>query len=244
MSRRQRWSLIAAALLLTLLAFLIQFPAALLARALPEQASLVQVEGSLWNGGAAALGISGVVAQEKLTWKFEPAALLHGQLAWRVSGESRGAPGQVRLVLSPRQSGLEQVNLTLPLDALTRFHPTLAGVRVGGSVRVESERLARGAPINATLSLAQVSSAMGIEPVALGSYLLRVQADAEGKGTLNAETQGGALAITGQGSFELARKAISVSLRFKPSGELPGLAPLLATLPREGDQFRLDWSRP
>lgn len=244
MSRRQRWILIAAAALLTLAAFFVQFPAALLARALPAEAALVQVEGSLWNGSAAALGISGVVAQEKLTWHFEPGALLHGQLAWRVQGESRGTPGQARVVLGFKQSGLEQVNLTLPLDALTRFHPTIAGVRVGGALRVESERLARGAPIAATLTLSQVSSAMGIEPVALGSYLLRVQADEQGKGSMNAETQSGSLAVTGQGSFELARKAVSVSLRFKPSGELPGLAPLLATLPREGDQYRLDWSRP
>ena len=85
---------------------------------------------------------------------------------------------------------------------------------------------------------------MAAEPALLGSYRIELDADANGVGKLQAGSLGGPLAINGGGEFRLAEQAIDLKLRLKPEGDLPGLASLLATLPREGDEFVVSFKRP
>lgn len=242
MKKPARWAL--ALVLGFVLCFLARLPAGLLARALPAGIALADVEGSLWHGSAGALGINGVLAQEKLRWQFQPKALLHAQLVWQVDGEYAGQAGSLRAVLGLHEQALEQVRLSLPLDPLTRFNPTLAGVRLGGTLNLDSPRLAARAPLTLTARLERVASAMSNEPTLLGNYQVNVTADPTGAGTLQVSNLGGPLQISGGGSFGLARKAVDMKLRLKPEGDLPGLASLLATLPREGDQFVVTFKRP
>lgn len=230
--------------LIFIASFIIRLPAALIAHTLPASISLAGVDGSVWNGSASALGIDGIVAQEKISWHFEPAALLHGSLAWQLNGEHDGQPGTARALIGPRQRALEQVKLSLPLEPLTRFNPTIAGVRLSGILHVESERLSRGEAIKLSARLERMSSAMAAEATLLGSYQLTVNADAAGAGTLQVSPLGGPLQITGGGSFALANQAVDLNLRLKPEGDLPGLASVLATLPREADQYVLSFKRP
>jgi len=237
-----RWGL--ALLLVLLVCFIARLPAALVARALPAKLSLASVQGSIWHGSASALGIDGMVAQEKLVWDLQPTQLLRGTLVWQLRSEHAGQPGSATLRLGLRQRELADVRLSLPLEPLTRFNPTIAGVRLGGVVHLESPRLARNAPLNASLRLERVSSAMAAEPTLLGSYQLGIEADAAGAGKLQASSLGGPLAIDGGGEFRLASQAIDLKLRLKPEGDLPGLASLLATLPREGDAFMVSFKRP
>lgn len=242
MKKRIWWGLTLA--LVFLICFVVRLPAMLVARALPARIVLANVAGSVWHGSASALGIDGIVAQEKLVWDFQPAALLRGQLAWQLKGEHAGQPGSVRALIGLRQQALEQVRLSLPLEPLTRFNPTIAGVRLGGVVQLETPRLARHEAIQLNIRLDRVSSAMAAEASLLGSYQISVDADATGAGKLQVSPQGGPLQISGGGSFALASQAVDLSLRLKPQGDLPGLASILATLPREQDQYVLNIKRP
>ncbi|MBS1209787.1 MAG: type secretion system protein [Proteobacteria bacterium] len=242
MKKSVRWGLTLA--LIFILCFIVRLPAGLLAHALPPSVSLAGVEGSIWNGSASALGIEGIVTQEKLHWQFEPLGLLHASLIWQLSGEHNGQPGTVRVLVGPRQQALEQVKLSLPLEPLTRFNQTLAGVRLGGTVQLESTHLALHEPLKLTLRLERVSSSMATEAALLGSYQVSIDADAAGAGKLQVSSLGGALQVNGEGSFALANKAVDLSLHLKPAEDLPGLAPLLATLPRDQGQYLLNFKRP
>lgn len=237
-----RW-LICAALLLSIFV-LIRLPASLLTRALPAPLSLANVQGSLWHGSAAALGLNGIVAQENLRWDFLPGALLQGQLRWFVQSELAGQAGKLHLTLGLRQQALDNLQLSLPLEALGASHPTLAGIRLGGTARLESPHLARNQGMNLQISLTQVSSAMTPEPSVLGSYNIIVKADPSGAGTLEFLPQSGPLRISGGGKFALADQSLDLSLLLKPEGELPGFASLLATLPKEQEGYRLAFKRP
>lgn len=241
MSKSLRWSLLAALLLLAFL--LARFPAGLAARLLPAELSLAGVEGSIWQGRASALGVRGIVAQEKLAWSLEIPALLKGELAWRLSSEHAGQPGKLRAALGLRGALIEDLRLSLPLEPLAQFHPTLAGLRLRGDLLLESPRLTRREPIRLNGRLERVSSAMASEVTALGSYQFTLSANAEGAGAMELSPLGGALQIQGGGSFELAANKFNLNLRLKPETDLPGLSPLLATLPREQDAYLLSYSR-
>jgi len=215
----------------------------LLARGLPAGITLAGVEGSIWNGSASALGVEGVVTQEKLHWHFEPLGLLHGFLGWQLTSEHDGQPGNARVIIGLRQRALEQVKMSLPLEPLTRFNPTLAGIRLGGTVQFESTRLALHEPLKLNIQLNHVSSSMATEAALLGSYQVSIDADAAGAGKLQVSSLGGSLQVNGGGSFALAHKAVDLSLHLKPTEDLPGLAPVLATLPRDQDQYLLNFKR-
>lgn len=227
-----------------LVSFLIHLPAMLVVRVLPTQITLAGVNGSVWHGSASALGIDGIVAQEKLSWHFQPSALLRGNLAWQLDGEHGGQPGTLLALIGLRQRALENIKLSLPLEPLTRFNPTIAGVRLSGVLHVESARLSQGEAIKLNARLERVSSAMAAEATLLGSYQLTAEADAAGAGTLQVSPLGGPLQITGGGSFARTNQAVDMNLRLKPEGDLPGLASILATLPREADQYVLSFKRP
>jgi len=187
--------------------------------------------------------VNGIVAQEKLVWSFQPAQLFKGQLAWDLASEHAGRPGKLRALVGARGAALENLQLTLPVEAFSQLDPTLAGVRLRGTLSVESERLARGADIQLKGRLDNISSAMASEITALGSYQLTANANPAGVGALSVSPQGGALAISGGGSFDLGQEKFNISLRLKPETDLPGLSPVLATLPREQDSYLLNYSR-
>lgn len=241
MSRTTRWTLVVA--LIALLGLVATFPAALAVRFLPAQIQLAGVEGSIWNGRAAALGINGLVAQNKLNWKFDLPALLRGQFAWAVNGEHGGRMSQLRARAGIGGVALENVNLSLPVEPLTQFNPLLTGVRLRGIVQLESARIAPNANIDLKGSLRNVGSAMAGELTALGSYAFKADITPQGAGKVTLSTLNGPLQISGEGSFEAQKKTGKARLLLKPETDLPGLSPLLAQLPREGDQYVLTLPR-
>jgi general secretion pathway protein N len=235
MSRKLKWGLTLLALFCICL--IARLPALFVMRAtLPAAVSLAGVEGSVWSGSASVLGFNGVVIQEKLRWKFQPRNLLHGNLAWQIDSEFRGAPATLHASLGLHGGSLEGIRLSLPLDPLMHFNSMIEGVKLSGTVRLEADRLAMHEPIRLKLRAEQVTTAMGAEPSLLGSYEGNLDVDASGKGQLQVTSLGGPLQITGGGSFETSGKAVDMKLLLRPAGDLPVLAPILATLPHEGDQ--------
>jgi hypothetical protein len=241
MSRSTRWIL--TAVFAGLLFLLARFPASVPARLLPSSIALAGVEGSIWKGGATALGINGLVAQEKISWRFEPLAIFKGQIAWQLHSEHAGQPGQLRAVLGLRGAALEGIHLILPLEPLTQFDPVMTAVRLRGEALLESTRIARHEPIEISGNLQRIGSAMAGELTSVGSYHFTASASAQGAGTLAVTTLNGPLQIQGGGSFDAATKKAKFSLRLKPETDLPGLSPILATLPRDGDSYLLNYPR-
>ncbi len=241
MSRNTRWTLLAA--LAALVFLLCSFPASLVARFLPTPVALAGVEGSIWNGKATAAGLNGLVLQEKLSWKLEPLALFKGQLAWQVASEHVGQPGHLRAVLSLRGAAIENLRIVLPLEPLTLFDPMVTAIRLRGEILLESPRLANREPVQVTGNLQRVGSAMAGELTALGSYRYVASADAQGNASFEMSTLNGPLLIQGTGAFDPKSKKGKANLRLKPETDLPGLSPVLATLPRDGDTYLLNFPR-
>lgn len=241
MSRTTRWTLLAA--LAALVFLLCNVPATLVARALPAQLALAGVEGSIWHGKATALGLNGLVVQEKLVWKFEPLTLFKGRIAWQLDSEHAGQPGHLRAVLGLQGAALENLRMTLPVEPLTLFDPMVTALRLRGDILLESARLANHEPIQVTGSLQRVGSAMAGELTALGSYRYVASTDAQGNASMEMSTLNGPLLIQGTGAFDPKARKGKASLRLKPEADLPGLSPVLATLPRDGDTYLLEFPR-
>jgi len=243
MSRKLKWGLVLLALFG--ICFVARLPALFVMRlALPATISFASVEGSVWSGSAAMLGFNGVVVQQKLRWQLLPRRLLRGQLAWQIEGEFRGAPTNIQAILGLHGSSLEDVHLSLPLDPLLRFNSMVEGVKLSGTVRLEASHLAQHEPVSLKLRAEQVTTAMGAEPTLLGSYEGNLNIDAIGKGQLQVSSLGGPLQISGGGSFETSGQNVDMKLLLRPAGDLPVLAPILATLPHEGDQSVIKIKRP
>lgn len=243
MNRRLKWGL--ALLALFCICFVARLPALFVMRiALPSTVTLAGVEGSIWSGTATALGFNGVVVQEKLHWKFQPRNLLQGRLGWQIDSEFRGAPTNIQAILGVHGGALEGVRLSLPLDPLLSFNSTIEGIKLSGTLRLETPHLAMREPVRLKLRAEQVTTAMGAEPSLLGSYEGNLDIDAAGKGQLQVSSLGGPLQISGGGSFETSGKGVDMKLLLRPAGDLPVLAPILATLPHEGDQAVVKIKRP
>lgn len=223
--------------------FVARLPATLAAHALPGMITLAGVQGSVWNGSASALGINGVVSQEKVEWHFLPSTLLHGYLGWQLKGEFRGKPTAARVQLSPLHQTLEDVTIALPLDPLMRFNSTIEGIRLRGTLQVSSDHLARNEPAKLQLRLEQVASAIAAEPTLLGSYQGTVELAADSSGKLNVTSLGGPLQISGGGTFSAPAKAVDMKLMLRPTEDIPALASILAMQKREGDQYVIRFKR-
>lgn len=237
MNRTLKWGLALAALLV--LCIIIRLPATLVAQAaLPDSIKLAGVHGSVWSGSANALGINGVAAQEKIKWQLLGKGLLHGRLEWLVTGDFNDLPSSLNAAAGFTGVSVSKLRLNIPLEPLMHFNPTVEGIHLHGTLTVEADRLAPHAPVKARIRARQVSTSMGTEPALLGSYDGSVELDtASGKGKLQLNGQGGPLQIRGGGAFHTSGKGVDIKLLLHPLSDIPVLSPILATLPREKDQF-------
>ena len=124
-------------------------PASLLAGRLPTDLAVEGVSGTIWNGAADEVRLRGAPLGS-LTWDAEPAALLHGSLAFHVEvlrpdGFMRG---RVAATLSGALEG-DALDLDLPITAL---HPEHSGDAWAGGLRgrIEHVRLEHGWPVALT----------------------------------------------------------------------------------------------
>lgn len=236
MSRTTKWCLALAALLV--LFVIIRLPAALVAQAvLPDAIKLAGIHGSVWNGSANALGINGVAAQEKITWQLVGKGLLHGRLEWQVAGDFNDLHSSMDAAVGFGGISVSRLRLNLPLEPLMHFNPTVEGIHLHGTLTVEADRLAPDTPVKARIHAVQVSTSMGSEPALLGSYDGTVELDPAGKGKIRLNGQGGPLQMKGGGDFHTSGKNVDIKLLLHPLSDIPVLSPILATLPREKDQF-------
>jgi len=219
-------------------ACVLRAPASLLTLILPPSIQLRNVEGSFWNGQAAAVGVGGLLVQEQVAWRFRPQSLLAARLEWVISG--RLAERDSRLTLSVRASGVELagVNVVVPLEPYAALHPRLKPAQLGAQLHVTTTSLRPQAPMAATVSVDQLSSPL-VPQGELGSYTLALDAASDGKGTWRIAPVSGNLQITGQGQFDAGQSQIHGQVLLTAKSPMPGLTPVLAALPKVGEGYQL-----
>ncbi|WP_153111860.1 type II secretion system protein N [Propionivibrio limicola] len=236
-ARPGRRSLVVISLLLVVFA-VVRAPASLITLLLPPSIQLRNVDGSFWNGQASAVGVGGTIVQEQVEWRFRPQAMLGGKLAWVVNGRFADQASHLDLVLHPRGVELKGVSLVVPLEPFAALHAKLKLAQLGAVLRITTKALGMDAPIAATVAIDHLFT-----PVApqgeLGSYRLDLNGEVDGKGSWQVTTVAGNLQAAGQGAFDAARGKISGQLTLTPQTPMPGLTPVLSSLPKVGDGFQL-----
>ena len=219
-----------------LIALIVRLPAGFATLALPPEIQLRDVDGSFWNGRASAVGLNGVLVQEQVSWNFLPRALLEAKLAWAVGGRMADQASRFELALRPRGAELNGVSLALPLEPLAALHPQLKPAQFGATLRVTAKRLGAQAPVEASVAVEHLFTPLAAHGE-LGSYRLDLRGAADGKGDWQLATVAGVLKAAGQGTFDAGRSRVAGRAVLAPQSPIPGLSPLLAALPKEGDGF-------
>ncbi len=108
---------IVAGLLTFLLVLLVTFPARVAYKWLvPAEVRLSGISGSIWNGNAAE-GIAGGAYVRDLTWRFQPASLLKGQLAFLAGANPGSGTMNARVAVGFGGAlSMSELNGSVPLD--------------------------------------------------------------------------------------------------------------------------------
>jgi len=203
---------------------------------------LAEESGTLWRGAARArvIGRGGPVFVDRLEWRFRPARLASGRLAFDITAAAQGFDVRVQVARGLTHWEFNDVAAHAEAALATAFAPWIASWRPAGTLIVAApgvswdERQTRGEVRvewrNAALSLSEVRP--------LGSFRL----DARGEGgpaQLSVSTLEGPLRIAGQGTFTPpSRLAFSAEARGE-GDEAKALEPLLDLLgPRRPDGAR------
>ena len=216
---------------------LIRAPFSLVTLWLPKTVQLKNVEGSLWDGRASAIGVGGMIVQERVEWHFRPQTLLSGALTWAVSGRFGDQSSRLNIALGAGGAELSEVNVFLPLEPLAALHPKLKTVQLGALLHATASRLSTRAPIKAALDVDRAFSALVPQTGPLGSYRLEIDAGADGKGRWTLTSAPGLLGASGQGQFDFRRSQVDGQLVLTPSAPIAGLSPALSQLPRSGNGY-------
>ncbi|MDR3300849.1 MAG: type II secretion system protein N [Candidatus Accumulibacter sp.] len=221
-------------------ALVVRLPASFVTLVVPQEIQLRDVEGSFWNGRASAIGVGGVLVQEQVFWNFLPRALLDAKLAWTVGGQMSGQTSRFELALRLGGAELNAINLALPLEPLAALHPQLKSMPLGAVLRVTAKNLSLNAraPVAASVAVEHLFTPL-FPQGELGSYRLDCKGDAEGKGDWQIATVSGVLQVMGKGTFDAGQSKVNGQLTLTPQSPIPGLSPLLATLPKAGQGFVL-----
>jgi hypothetical protein len=221
---------------LFVLALIVRLPASFATLALPEEIQAREVEGTLWNGRASAIGVGGVLVQEQVSWNFLPRALFDAKLAWRIGGRLAGETSRLELALRPGGAELNGVSLALPLEPLAALHPQLGSAQLGAVLRVTSKSLSLNAPAAASVAVENLFTPLSPQGK-LGSYRLDCKGNDASKGDWQIATVSGVLRVAGSGAFDVGQSKVSGRLTLTPQSPIPGLSPLLASLPKSGEGF-------
>ena len=211
-----------------------------LAAATGQRWRLAGASGTVWQGEGQLMytAASGeVLPMSRLAWRWQPAALRQLALGWQI--DSDGTIGQARLHWGG--AALENLQLQVPVAAVTAFSPRWHSARLGGvlQLHVPQWQLAGGQVQGAaTLGWQAASSPLSrLQP--FGSYAL----DAQGQGSqvlLAMRTVHGPLQIQGQGSYsgnglQFAGTAAS------EAGDYEALKPVLLMLGQPNGPTSVAW---
>ena len=183
----------------------VRWLAARLVAAAPGRYEVHAMNGTLWRGDAQAVlnAPGGTLVVDRVEWKFVPARLLQGRLAFAI--EVKGAGFEARYEAGRSLSGWGLRDLSVRADAAlaTAALPLVGRWRPEGSVSVAAPALdVSGDDIRGDATIEWKAAATTLSEVRpLGSYRAEVSADGPGA-KLSVATLEGPLRMTGQGRLE------------------------------------------
>jgi general secretion pathway protein N len=203
---------------------------------------LERLEGTVWNGHAAArVALPGTALEvDELRWSFLPARLLGGQAAFAL--EARAGSWQAKAEVARGLLAWQVKNLAAGGNAafLAPLLPLASAWKPEGAVTVEAERLAwNGREATGTASVEWRDAALALSALRpLGTWRLEARGDGPAV-RLSLSTLRGPLRLSGQGSLPIpGRLAFTGAARAEPAHERD-LQPLLDLIgPRRADGAR------
>ncbi|MFZ4538649.1 type II secretion system protein N [Propionivibrio sp.] len=220
------------ALTLFFVSCVVRAPVSLITLFLPQQVQLKNVDGSIWNGSASAIGVDSMIIQERVTWRFRPQALLSSRIEWVVSGSLGERTSNLTIGLSPNGPELDHVSVFLPLEPFTALHPGLKAWRICALMHASADSVRPHSAATATVEIDGLFSPLVPQAGQLGSYLLTLNVADGGIGRWDIRSLSRVLSATGQGKLDTNRLQFNGQLILTPQSPLPGLSPALSMLPR------------
>ncbi len=206
-------------------------------------------QGTVWRGSARAdiATGAGAVALERVRWRWRPARLAAGELAFAVEADAPGLHAALEAAWGPGGVRARAIRAEADAAALASVAPLLGAWRPEGRVRLEAPWAAwhDGAP-SGEAHVEWRGAALALSNVRpLGDY--RVDLHAAGRpATFEVRTLDGPLRVSGHGTVSAGGEArFTGEARAQPAAA-QALAPLLDLLgPRRADGARaLEWRQP
>ena len=210
--------------------------------AFPRAVRIADPEGTLWHGSARVFIAPGrgAPAIDRLEWRFLPARLAAGELAFAAHAKAEGITATAQLARAFSQAHVRDLKVEGDAAALAGFVPVLAPWRPSGPVVVTAPGLTiHGRDVKGTLEAQWRDAASGLSEVRpLGSYRASWRGEST-PGALSVTTIQGPLRIVGAGTTT-APFRIAFSGEARGEGErAKALEPLLDLMgPRRPDGSR------
>ena len=206
-------------------------PASLFTLALPPQIQIKNVQGTIWNGRASALGVGTIVVQEHVEWRLNPLAMLTGRMEWLLTGWYGKRSSTLSVRMGVDGMALQNVNIYLPLEPFAALHSRLNSLGLGATLHASAQRLGVQQRSRATLDVDGLFFVQLPQSGQLGSYQLELDADESGSGKWGLRSLSGIVAATGHGTFSTKRFQFNGQLTLNPHSPLPGLSAVLSRQP-------------
>ena len=188
------------------------------------------VSGTAWNGNAslAMRRPAATIRVERLAWRWLPAQLAAGRLAFAVDGTDGTLVGQGEVARSLGAWHVTQWRASGDASAIQRYVPLASAWQPAGSLAIEVPSLAfDGARMSGTATAEWRGAALSLTDVRpLGSWRAALNAE-DGPARVIVTTIEGPLKITGTGTLAIpGRLAFSGEARVDPAQE-KALEPIL-----------------
>ncbi len=234
--KRHLRKLIAIGVLVLLVGLIAKFPARVAMQLAPDSVLISGVSGTIWNGRAGSMLVSGIYLRN-IEWQARPLAMLTGKLGLTLNASP--ASGFVESELAVGLNGsvsMEDLNASMPLSVLsdTVGVPNLSG---SASLQFEYLSLLNGVPTSASgaVQIADMTVPT-IHRNSLGGYILEFSDFDDGVIASIEDADGvvdiaGTLTLAGDRSYsllaQLAPKPVTPTelarqIEFLPEGNAPG----------------------
>jgi general secretion pathway protein N len=230
-----------------------QMPAsALLAaaqRAEPGKFDVREAGGSAWRGNAKLTlhAPGGDVAIDRLEWRWRPARLLAGRMAFDVTAAASGLEAAYEGARSLTRWEVRDAKARASAAAVAALAPWIAPWRPEGEVTLTSPRLeSDGRELRGAVRVEWKGAAVALSDVKpLGSY--RADIDMQGPGAgVSVTTLDGPLRVSGKGTLAPPGRVTFAGEARGEGAAAAALAPLLKLMgaPRADGAHAIDWRAP
>lgn len=201
---------------------------------------LASAKGSLWQGSGQLMyaGSQGeVLPMSTLAWRWQPAALRSLAMQWDIDAD--GQTGSLQLKAAG--VALHNLQLQLPVAALTGFSSKWHSARLGGQLQLQLGQMAwQAGRVEGQAALAWVAASSPLSRIQpFGSYALDVQGQGE-QVQLVMRTVQGPLQIQGQGRYDANGLQFAGTASSEPA-QYEALKPVLLMLGKPDGPNSVAW---